>query len=139
MSNFHLNLSFTKHKPLEEEDKESKISQFSSLGNFPIVGYNPVDLYLGELNKTFSEYAIFFYDRFGGSKIFVLWKPNVFESKPLLFKDSKYFKVIDTVSKSGLSNIQLDIYAILAQIKLLGGTLVQSVNPNLKKVEMLSK
>lgn len=136
VSNFYLNLNFTKHKTT---DDDSKASKFYSVENFPIVGYNPVDLFLTELNKAFQEYAIFFYDRFGGTKVFLLWKPNVFDPKPLLFKDSKYFKSTNTVSKSGVSNIVLDMDAVFADIKRIGEGLVQSVTPNVEKIQKLSE
>ena len=70
----------------------------------PVVNFDPVQLYLQELEvhththtlihtlllitsliitqEAFSEFAFFFYDQYGGSFIAVVWKPDAFAPQP---------------------------------------------------------
>ena len=41
--------------------------------------------FLFSFQGAFSEFALFFYDKYGGTIIAVVWKPAAFE--PQLFKD----------------------------------------------------
>ncbi|OAP58639.1 hypothetical protein AYL99_07729 [Fonsecaea erecta] len=45
------------------------------------IGYDPVELYLRDLNHAFGSAALFFYDRHGGQVIAGLWKPAVLGRK----------------------------------------------------------
>jgi len=41
------------------------------------LGFDPVDLFLQDLNHAFGASALFFYDRHGGTAIAGLWRPSV--------------------------------------------------------------
>ncbi|XP_065166776.1 nucleolar protein 6-like [Atheta coriaria] len=43
----------------------------------PVVGFDPIELYLKELRENFGEYALFFRDFYGGVVIGVLWKQTI--------------------------------------------------------------
>jgi U3 small nucleolar RNA-associated protein 22 len=45
------------------------------------IGYNPVELYLRDLNHAFGSSALFFYDQNGGKVIAGLWRPSVLGRK----------------------------------------------------------
>ncbi|RUS31264.1 Nrap protein [Jimgerdemannia flammicorona] len=47
----------------------------SELSEQPLVGFDPVERYLGELKATFSDTALFFHNRYGGNFIAVAWNP----------------------------------------------------------------
>lgn len=77
----------------------SRLSRKTSgeLKVMPIVDYNPALIYLKELRETFDEFALFFYDHFGGIYITVLWKPSAFEPQS--------FKVTNIAGRMATSNI----------------------------------
>ncbi|KAF7272687.1 hypothetical protein GWI33_014551 [Rhynchophorus ferrugineus] len=43
--------------------------------DIPLFDFNPVDLYLDELRRNYSEYATFFHNSYGGNTIGILWDP----------------------------------------------------------------
>jgi U3 small nucleolar RNA-associated protein 22 len=45
------------------------------------IGYNPVELYLRDLNHAFGSSALFFHDQNGGKVIAGLWRPSVLGRK----------------------------------------------------------
>ena len=49
----------------------------------PVIDFDPVKHYVDELRNMYGELAMFFYDTFGGSKIYVLWKPDSLKGKDL--------------------------------------------------------
>ncbi|KYO18444.1 nucleolar protein 6 [Alligator mississippiensis] len=57
--------------------------------SFPVVDYDPVQCYLQELREAFDDFALFFYDKYGGVVIGVLWKPSSFEPQPFKVSNMK--------------------------------------------------
>ncbi|XP_066258902.1 nucleolar protein 6 [Euwallacea similis] len=47
----------------------------------PINGFDPVALYLKDLRESYSEFAIFFHDPYGGHVVGVLWNPETEDFK----------------------------------------------------------
>ncbi len=47
-----------------------------------IFDFDPIHQFVEQLRFSYSEFALFFNDRFGGREIGVLWKPSIFESRP---------------------------------------------------------
>jgi len=73
-----------------------------------LIGFNPVKLYLKELQERFGDKALFFYDSLGGSLIGIVWKPTSFlprmeEHSPLLEKSFPYSISISLPHKVGTS------------------------------------
>ncbi|EXJ73280.1 uncharacterized protein A1O5_03040 [Cladophialophora psammophila CBS 110553] len=62
-------------------DGEFKNLQIAESMDVDSIGYNPVELYLRDLNHAFGSAALFFYDQYGGQVIAGLWKPNVLGRK----------------------------------------------------------
>ncbi|XP_074602146.1 nucleolar protein 6 Mat89Ba [Brevipalpus obovatus] len=129
MPSFCLGLNFVKFKSLESFAKSPK-RRPNNLEGFPIVDFDPVKYYIRDLKANFDEFALIFHDRFGGLKIFLAWKPNALNPKPLLSHDVKYFKSTGTITESGKSNIVLDVEAVLKDLKALGRGLVTSISVN---------
>ncbi len=44
--------------------------------------FDPIHQFVEQLRFSYSEFALFFDDRFGSREIGVLWKPYIFESRP---------------------------------------------------------
>ncbi|KAM3939859.1 nucleolar protein 6 [Leptodactylus fuscus] len=91
---------------------------------FPVVDYDPVQLYLSELRESFGEFALFFYDAHGGEVIGVIWNPSSFTPQP--FKLTKVNgRIVDTNSNGLL--LTPNVEAILEDFNILGEGLVKSV------------
>ncbi|KAG9293934.1 hypothetical protein G9A89_019272 [Geosiphon pyriformis] len=58
---------------IPEQDKDKKMASYQ--GEIFFIGYDPVDCYLNELKRLYSDIALFFHDRYGGDFIGVLWVP----------------------------------------------------------------
>lgn len=68
---------------LQTLDIDTKMSDSVPLSEksdyFPVVDFNPVEIYLKELRKNYSEWVMCFYNTYGGSVIGVLIKPGAME------------------------------------------------------------
>ena len=60
----------------EENSTEEKEEEW------PLIGFDPVERYLNELTKIYSDTALFFYDKYGGIFIGIVWNPKNFIPKP---------------------------------------------------------
>ncbi|CAK8696286.1 unnamed protein product [Clavelina lepadiformis] len=88
----------------------------------PVVNFDPVQMYLDELEKSFSELAMFFYDSYGGSVIGVLWRVPEFQPKP--FKISSVSgKMLNSEGK-----VVPNVEAIIEDFKTMGKGLVHSLD-----------
>ncbi|XP_073536523.1 nucleolar protein 6 isoform X2 [Phyllobates terribilis] len=91
---------------------------------FPVVDYDPPQLYLNELRESFGEFALFFYDAHGGEVIGVIWNPSSFAPKP--FRMTKVNGRL--MEKKGNSVLMIpNVEAILEDFKILGEGLVKSI------------
>ena len=89
---------------------------------FPVVDFDPVRSYVKELRETYEEIALFFYDVYGCTKIFVLWKPDALKPKEMKIANVKY-RLIDTTK----NQLELNVEAVLDDFKLIGSELVENV------------
>jgi U3 small nucleolar RNA-associated protein 22 len=89
---------------------------------FPVVDFDPVRHYVSELREAYDEIALFFYDVYGSTKVYALWKPDALKPKEAKIANVKY-RLIDTVK----NNLELNVEAILDDFKLLGNELVERV------------
>ncbi|CAG8457739.1 9805_t:CDS:10 [Paraglomus occultum] len=93
-----------------------------------IVGFDPVDAYLNDLLKLYSNVALFFYDRYGGTTIGVLWKPS--ELSPRRWKATLEFSTMPETYTSNVitsNKVVPNQHAILAEMERLGSGLVTHV------------
>lgn len=88
----------------------------------PVVDFDPVKLYVKELREAYEDVALFFYDVYGCTKVYVLWRPDALKSKELKISNVKY-RLIDSVK----NDLVLNLEAILDDFKLIGNELVESV------------
>ncbi|XP_017777485.1 PREDICTED: nucleolar protein 6 [Nicrophorus vespilloides] len=86
----------------------------------PVVGFDPIQIYLKELRKNYGDFALFFYDSYGGYKIGVLWRKKSLEEN-----DFKILNVPARQIKDG--KLQLNIAALIEDFKCLGTHCVKSV------------
>lgn len=88
----------------------------------PVIDFDPVKHYVDELRNMYGELAMFFYDTFGGSKIYVLWKPDSLKGKDLKHFNAKY-RMID----QNKNELILNIEAIIKDFEIIGEELVEKV------------
>ncbi|KIY02801.1 uncharacterized protein Z520_01266 [Fonsecaea multimorphosa CBS 102226] len=64
-------------------EAEFKNLQIAESLDVDSIGYDPVELYLSDLNHAFGSAALFFYDRYGGGRPVIagLWRPAVLGRK----------------------------------------------------------
>ena len=88
----------------------------------PVVGFDPVELYVKELRDAFDDIALFFYDVYGSTEIYVLWKPEALKPKELKITNAKY-RMIDI----NTNQLVLNLEAILQDFKIIGNELVENI------------
>jgi len=125
VSNFHLNLGFTKHFSSIHPLITSNLSVSSS--GMPIVHFNPIHLFVEKLRNLYSNYALFFYDKYGGYRIYVIWKPNTFDSRPFIYRQISDCKLTDTLAEDGRPNVTLNVEALIEDIEMIGQGLIKKI------------
>ncbi|XP_018425159.1 PREDICTED: nucleolar protein 6 [Nanorana parkeri] len=104
------------HRGLLGEDAQVKALRF------PVVDYDPTQLYLKSLRDSYGDFALFFYDQHGGDVIGVLWNPSSFA--PQSFKTTNINgRMVDSKSSLLVPNVE----AILEDFRILGEGLVHHI------------
>uniref|UniRef100_A0A8C4IX76 Nucleolar protein 6 n=1 Tax=Dicentrarchus labrax TaxID=13489 RepID=A0A8C4IX76_DICLA len=99
-------------------------------GVMPVIDYNPVSLYLAELQEAFGDLALFFCDPYGGTVIAVLWKPKAFI--PVPFKTSQVSaRRVEVTGEE--ANTFPNVEAILEDFRVMGKDMVKSVEARTEK------
>ncbi|KAM6470906.1 nucleolar protein 6 [Liasis olivaceus] len=98
--------------------------------SFPVVDYDPVQCYLQELREAFSDFALFFYDKYGGGVVGVFWKPSAFEPQPFKVSNMKG-RMVSKLSSEPM--VVPNVEAILEDFKILGEGLVKMVEARTEK------
>ncbi|XP_069482963.1 nucleolar protein 6 [Ambystoma mexicanum] len=96
----------------------------------PVVDYDPVQLYLSELRAAFKELALFFYDKYGGEVIGVLWNPSGFAPQSFKTTNAK----ARMMEVRGTESVMVpNVEAILEDFEILGQGLVSKVEARTEK------
>ncbi|XP_061172085.1 nucleolar protein 6-like isoform X1 [Saccostrea echinata] len=100
------------------------------LEHFPVYDYDPPRLYWKELKEMYGDFALFFYDKYGGKYIAVLWKPTAFTPKD--FKVSHLAGRRVETTRSGAREITVvpNKEAIIDDFRILGRGLVSNIHLN---------
>uniref|UniRef100_A0A2C9LX97 Nucleolar protein 6 n=1 Tax=Biomphalaria glabrata TaxID=6526 RepID=A0A2C9LX97_BIOGL len=91
----------------------------------PLVGFNPVRLFVQDLRSVFGDFAMFFHDTFGGDVIGVVWKSQAFEKKDFATSHFNYRK--PSVNKDETVSLMTEKECILEDIRVIGGGIVESI------------
>lgn len=97
----------------------------------PAVEVNLCVNFYEDLKASYGEYALFFYDPFGGDTIGMVWKRQAMEAKP--FKPSNLNGRKPTVDENEQVNLDVTKEAILDDIRILGGGIVESIKSSQKE------
>ncbi|KAG0330358.1 hypothetical protein BG004_002115 [Podila humilis] len=132
----------------------TKGDKYKNLGSFQksifgdteiLIGFDPVAQYVAELQRAFGDIALFFWDRYGGTQVGVLWNPVTltprawkvnlgFNSKPADVNQDGVLapKEQDTKGKKGSSGALVvpNIAALMGEMERVGHGLVRSLHIN---------
>jgi U3 small nucleolar RNA-associated protein 22 len=93
------------------------------------IGFDPAELFVHDLEKTFGESILFFYDRDGGKVVAGLWNPRVLKQQNFRVRLSMSSMPIATAKneEDGKEQVVINQASVLAEIAMMGEGLVQKV------------
>ena len=93
------------------------------------IGFDPVELYLKDLEKAFGNVALFFYDGEGGGKMIAgLWRPSVLGRKEWRVRMGWSTKPVVEKGEEGKVVGEFNGEAVLAEMKMMGEGIVKGVS-----------
>ena len=118
------------HKRKFSSKQKFKNLEVQSEGSFEGIGYEPVQLYIAELEKLYTDSVALFYGRKGASYIGGLWNPQDVSARP--FKVNLTYATMISAGQedSGAENVEIDKSALLSGIARLGGDMVSKIQVN---------
>ncbi|RWS09066.1 Nucleolar protein 6-like protein [Dinothrombium tinctorium] len=102
------------------------LGQKTTANNMPIVDFNPLENYLSLLQETYNDIALFFYNKYGGTAVYVIWKPTAFEGKCDI-KSSNFCKASEIATAGGSPRCDVNFEAVLEDFEVLGNGIVKEV------------
>jgi U3 small nucleolar RNA-associated protein 22 len=98
---------------------------------FPVVDFDPVEMFVRDLRSAYGEVAMFFYDSFGATRIYVLWRPDALKKyKQIDLISTVCYRLVDNQSTNDKKSNQLyelDVQEILKDFNKIGKDLVESI------------
>ncbi|XP_076236825.1 nucleolar protein 6 Mat89Ba isoform X2 [Calliopsis andreniformis] len=96
----------------------------------PVVDFDPVQYFLKELRNGYDEFALFFYNTYGGTVIGVLLKPSALEATD--------FKVtnVNCRKRSDNGKFILNISAMIQDFYVLGKDLIEEIDIQSKRLSL---
>lgn len=94
------------------------------------VGFDPVDLFMKDLEKTFEQSMLFFYDRGGGKVIAGLWNPRMLKQQDFRVRLGVSSMPVAADKSEGdgeKGKVVINQAGILAEIAMMGEGLVQKI------------
>nr|XP_012136698.1 PREDICTED: nucleolar protein 6 isoform X1 [Megachile rotundata] len=88
----------------------------------PVVDFDPVQYFLRDLRNGYDEFALFFYDTYGGTTIGVLLKPSALEIKEFKVSNINGRKCNDD------DQLILNVSAMIQDFYILGKDLIQTID-----------
>lgn len=101
--------NFATFKPIKYENKPA-----------PPADVNFVESFLSELRQAYDDFALFFYNPVGGTRIAVLWKPTVSETREFAASHVNGCKIVD-------ERLRVNSEAILEDIRITGAGIISSI------------
>ncbi|KAL1914891.1 uncharacterized protein VTP21DRAFT_7807 [Calcarisporiella thermophila] len=116
--------------------KRQKSRAEGTYGDEVLVGFDPTEYYLAELEKLFGDVAIFFHDCHGGDIIGGLWRPSL--KQPRKWRVNLGDGLVDFELGSKDELIAADLQTILKQMERIGEGIVKEVEV-IDKASLLRK
>jgi U3 small nucleolar RNA-associated protein 22 len=130
----HLKDKFVSGRIEKEQEKldDSKFKNLRSRDTVDIdpVGYDPIRLFLDDLEQTYGCSIVFFYSGHGSSVIAGLWNPQL-DFKPFRLKLSySSLPLPEPHDGNGEPRVTINKPAILSEIAFLGGDMIEKIDVN---------
>jgi U3 small nucleolar RNA-associated protein 22 len=114
----------------ESKQKEASKPKFKNLEvqsevELDLVGYNPVQCFVEELEKLYTNTIVFFHCAGAGTMIGALWNPQTVPSRT--FKVNLAYATKLAIESKEDGGVELDKSAILSEISRLGGDMVTRI------------
>jgi len=100
-----------------------------------LVGFNPIENYMDDLQARFKDVAVFFYDQLGGDKVGVVWNPSYFLPHTFRLANVTFALPLTHCTKenkdkksSSSSLIIPNVFEMLADLRSLGDGFVLNVS-----------
>jgi len=112
------------------EKKKAKEPKSEGRKNLPapVIGLNPVELYVRDLRQTFSSLAHFFYDSHGGALIAVSWKTEMKTHTKFAPSKSAYTMPVEMDKNQKIKLVAPNLPEIVADMHRLGEGLVDTIH-----------
>ncbi len=117
-------------KTLSNGNGEFKNLAIADALDVDAIGYDPVELYLCDLDHAFGSSALFFYDEYGGRVIAGLWKPGILGRKEWRVRlgwSSLPVPAEGDTSEQGKEMCVLNKGAVVAEMVRMGNGLVREI------------
>jgi U3 small nucleolar RNA-associated protein 22 len=101
---------------------ESNETSNNSSSCFPVVDFDAARSYVNELRESYGDIALFFYDLYGSTQVYVLFKPDA--TKP---KEAKIANAKHSMLNSSSGKLELNLEAVIDDFKIIGSEFVQDV------------
>ncbi|CAN8074953.1 unnamed protein product [Agarophyton chilense] len=117
----------TKHVPFH---KSSTFGTFRVQGRSTslhswLVDFDPMAILLKDLSDRFGRYALFMMRMYGGTELFVVWRPTVFKPTKLSLREAPYRIPVENGKESKMN---LSIKQLVSDIQRVGGDLITDVH-----------
>lgn len=117
----HLNPEFVKrHDVVINNFSTFKTLKYEDDKHAPPAGVNFVEWFLAELRAAFDDFALFFYNPIGGSKVAMLWKPSVNETREFAVSHISGCCIED-------GRLKVNVDALLNDIQIIGQGVISSI------------
>lgn len=90
----------------------------------PVLDFNPVEKYVQELRSAYGQFALFFYDMYGGDTVSVLWKPDIKNYREFQIVNAHALKPI--VVNNEVQHVP-NVEAIIEDFRIIGQGLVENI------------
>lgn len=97
-------------------------NETSNSSCFPVVDFDAARSYVNELRESYGDIALFFYDLYGCTQVYVLFKPDA--TKP---KEAKIANAKHSMINSSSGKLELNLEAVIDDFKIIGSEFVQDV------------
>lgn len=106
----------------EESDDEWHPYKKHSQQKIPVVDFDPVQCFLKELRDSYSEFALFFHDTYGGMIIGVLLKPSALQPKDFKTSEANCKRIDDN------GKLILNTTTMIQDFHILGKGLIAAID-----------
>ncbi|PIO65527.1 hypothetical protein TELCIR_12797 [Teladorsagia circumcincta] len=102
--------------------KEVVHEQPQNVKALPVVNFDPIEELVYELNAHFQHVALFFWNRYGGDRIGLKWKPHELEVPAKISRCCSHY-----AKNAGATSLSLNKEEVLEGIRILGRGIVKDI------------